>query len=127
MNVLVATVAGSFAVDLETDAVEPWDGEVSPPAAPSLNLPRVVAAAAVGSTVVAVVDAKPPLLISHDTGSTWRESGRGLPPGRAIAISEDDPDLLVYAGRNLLYVSRNGGVFWSALALELPEIERVAI
>ena len=127
MNVLVATVAGSFAVDLETDAVEPWDGEVSPPAAPSLNLPRVVAAAAVGSTVVAVVDAKPPLLISHDTGSTWHESGRGLPPGRAIAISEDDPDLLVYAGRNLLYVSRNGGVFWSALALELPEIQRVAI
>ncbi len=127
MNVLVATVAGSFSVDLETDEVEPWDGEVSTPAAPSLNLPRVVAAATVGSTVVAVVDAKPPLLISHDTGSTWRESGRGLPPGRAIAISEDDPDLLVYAGRNLLYVSRNGGVFWSALALELPEIQRVAI
>jgi hypothetical protein len=127
MNVLVATVAGSFAVDLETDEIEPWDGDVSAQAAPSLNLPRVVAAAAVGSTVVAVVDAKPPLLISHDTGSTWRESGRGLPPGRAIAISQDDPDLLVYAGRNLLYVSRNGGVFWSALALELPEIQRVAI
>jgi hypothetical protein len=127
MNVVVATVAGSFAVDLETDEVEPWAGDVSPPPAPALNLPRVIAAAAAGSTVVAVVDAKPPVLISHDTGSTWRESGRGLPPGRAIAISEDDPDLLVYAGRNLLYVSRNGGVFWSALALELPEIERVEL
>jgi hypothetical protein len=127
MNVLVATVAGSFAVDLETDEVEPWGGDVTPPPAPALNLPRVIAAAAAGSTVVAVVDTKPPLLISHDTGSTWRESGRGLPPGRAIAISDDDPDLLVYAARNLLYVSRNGGVFWSALALELPEIERVAI
>jgi hypothetical protein len=127
MNVLVATVAGSFAVDLETDEVEPWKGDVSPPPEPALNLPRVVAAAAVGSTVVAVVDAKPPLLVSHDSGSTWRESGRGLPPGRGIAISEDDPDLLVYAARNLLYVSRNGGVFWSALALELPEIERIAI
>jgi hypothetical protein len=127
MNVLVATVAGSFAVDLETDEVEPWDGDVSPPPAPVLNLPRVVAAAAAGSTVVVVVDAKPPLLISHDTGSTWRESGRGLPPGRAVAISGDDPDLLVYAARNLLYVSRNGGVFWTALALELPEIERIAI
>jgi hypothetical protein len=127
MNVLVATVAGSFAVDLETDEVDPWDGDVAPPAPPALNLPRVVAAAAAGSTVVAVVDAKPPLLISHDTGSTWRESGRGLPPGRAIAISENDPDLLVYAGRNLLYVSRNGGVFWSALALELPEILRIAL
>jgi hypothetical protein len=127
MNVLVATVAGSFAVDLETDEVEPWDGDVSPPPAPTVNLPRVVAAAAAGSTVAVVVDAKPPILISHDTGSTWRESGRGLPPGRAIAISGDDPDLLVYAGRNLLYVSRNGGVFWSALALELPEIERIAL
>jgi hypothetical protein len=127
MNVLVATVAGSFAVDLETDEVEPWDGEVSPPSAPTLNLPRVVAAAASGSTVVVIVDAKPPLLISHDTGSTWRESGRGLPPGRAIAISGDDPDLLVYAARNLLYVSRNGGVFWTALALELPEIQRLEL
>jgi hypothetical protein len=126
MNVFVATVAGSFAVDLDTDEVEPWSGEVSPPPAPVLNLPRVVAAAAMGATVVAVVDAKPPILVSHDSGSTWRESGRGLPPGRAIAISDDDPDLLVYAGRNLLYMSRNGGVFWSALALELPEIDRLA-
>jgi hypothetical protein len=125
--VLVGTVAGSFAVDLETDEVESWDGDVTPPPAPVLNLPRVIASAAAGSTVVAVVDAKPPILVSHDAGSTWRESGRGLPPGRAIAISSDDPDLLVYAGRNLLYVSRNGGVFWSALALELPEIERIAI
>jgi hypothetical protein len=127
MNVLVATVAGSFAVDLDTDEVEPWSGEVSPPPAPVLNLPRVVAAAATGATVVAVVDAKPPILVSHDSGSTWRESGRGLPPGRAIAISDDDPDLFVYAGRNLLYVSRNGGVFWSALALELPEIARLEL
>lgn len=127
MNVLVATVAGSFAVDLETDEVEPWDGEVSPPPEPVLNLPRVVASAATGATVVVVVDAKPPLLVSHDSGSTWRESGRGLPPGRAVAISDDDPDLLVYAGRNLLYVSRNGGVFWTALALELPEIERLEL
>ena len=62
-------------------------------------------------------------LVSHDAGSTWRESGRGLPPGRAVAIADDDPDLLVYAARNRLYVSRNGGVFWSALAVELPEIE----
>ena len=36
---------GSFTVDLETDEVEPWDGDVSTPPAPSLNLPRVVAAA----------------------------------------------------------------------------------
>ena len=91
-----------------------------------LNLPRVLAAAAAGSTVVAVVDARPPLLVSYDAGSTWRESGRGLPAGRAVAISDDDPDLIVYAARNRLYVSRNGGVFWSALPVELPEIAAVA-
>ena len=127
MNVLVATVAGSFTIDLETDEVGPWEGAVVEGPPPALNLPRVVAAAAAGSTVVAIVDAKPPLLVSHDAGATWRESGRGLPAGRAIAISEDDPDLFAYASRNRLYVSRNGGVFWTALAVELPEIERVAV
>ena len=125
MNAVVATAAGSFAVDLETGEVEPWDGETTAPAQPALNLPRVVAASSAGSTLVAVVDAKPPLLVSYDAGSTWREAGRGLPPGRAVAIADDDPDLLVYAARNRLYVSRNGGVFWSALPTELPEIEHV--
>ena len=126
MNVVVDTVAGPFAVDLETDEVGPWAGAVASRPPPELNLPRIVAAAASGSTVVAVVDAKPPLLVSYDAGSTWRESGRGLPPGRAVAVSADDPDLFVYAARNRLYVSRNGGVFWSALAVELPEIEGLA-
>jgi hypothetical protein len=67
------------------------------------------------------------MLISHDAGTTWHESGRGLPPGRAVAVADDDPDLLVYGARNRLYLSRNGGVFWTALALELPEIERLAL
>ena len=125
MNVVVETVAGSFAVDLETDEVGPWEGVIAAPAPPALSLPRVIAAVASGSTVVAVVDAKPPLLVSHDAGSTWRESGRGLPRGHAVAVSDDDPDLFVYAARNRLYVSHNGGVFWTALAVELPEIERV--
>ena len=58
---------------------------------------------------------------------TWREAGAGLPQGRAVAIDEDDPDLIVYASRNRLHVSTNGGVFWHALAVELPEIEAVAL
>jgi hypothetical protein len=53
---------------------------------------------------------------------TWRESGRGLPAGIAVAIAEDDPDVAVYAARNRLFLTRDGGVFWTALALELPEI-----
>ena len=91
MKVLISTVAGTFAVDLETDEVEPWDAGLDVPPAPVLNLPRVVAAAAAGATVAAVVATKPPLLISYDAGSTWRESGRGLPAGRAVAISDEDP------------------------------------
>jgi photosystem II stability/assembly factor-like uncharacterized protein len=127
MNAIVATAAGSFAFDLDTADVEPWDGSIEPPDAPPLNLPRVIAAAAAGTTVIAVVDAKPPLLVSHDVGVTWRESGRGLPAGRAVAISIDDPDVAVVAARNRLYLTRDGGVFWSAVPVELPEIEAVEL
>lgn len=126
MIALVDTAAGAFAVDLETDEVSPWDGEIEAAPIPALNLPRVVAAAQSGSTVIALVDAKPPLLVSHDAGVTWRESGRGLPVGVAVAIG-DDPDVVVYAARNRLYVSHNGGVFWNALAVELPQIRIISV
>ena len=62
-----------------------------------------------------------------NAGSTWSDSGRGLPPGRAVAISESDPDLVVFAARNRLYVSRNGGRFWNALDVELPEIDALEL
>ena len=127
MIVVVATVAGSFAVDLETDEVGPWEGVLTAPAEPELNLPRVVASASAGSTVVAVVAAKPPLLVSHDAGTTWRDSGRGLPPLQTVAIDDFDPDNVVVATRNRLYFSRDGGLFWTALAVELPEIKALAI
>ncbi len=126
MIATVVTSAGAFAVDVETEEIEPAD-PVEPDPAPALNLPRVVAASAAGSTVVAVVDARPPLLVSHDAGTTWHESGRGLPPGRAVAVAADDPDLVVYAARNRLYLSRNGGRFWTALSVELPEISAVTV
>jgi hypothetical protein len=123
---LVATVDGSFAVDLEDGTVLPANA-FEPAPEPVLNLPRLVSAAAVGPTVAAVVAAKPPLLLSHDGGATWRASGRGLPPGRAVAIAEDAPDTMLFAARNRLYLSRDGGVFWGAVAAELPEIRYVAL
>jgi len=122
---LVATSGGTFAVDLETEEVEAAE-PFAPTPPPSLNLPRVLAAAQVGSTILAAVDLRPPLVVSHDAGVTWRESGRGLPPGRTVAIAADDPDTMAFAGRNRLYVSGDGGVFWTALPLELPEIEALA-
>ena len=129
MNALVETDGGVYAVDVETEEVVSFvpGASLDPPPRPHTDLPRVVAAAAAGSTVVVAVDAKPPLYVSHDAGSTWRESGRGLPPGRAVAVATDDPDTMVYAARNRLYVSRDGGVFWTALAVELPEISAVAV
>ena len=127
MRALVRTVDGIYEVDLEDEVVlGPSDADVQPPAL-ALPLPMVVAAAAAGSTVIAVVDRRPPLAVSNDAGQTWRETGGGLPPGRAIAIAEDDPDLVLYAARNRLYLSRDGGRFWHGLAPELPEIEAVSV
>ena len=127
MRVIARTGYGAFAVDLETEEIEAADDNVQAPEPLSLSLPKVIASAAAGSTVVAVVDRKPPLVVSHDAGITWRETGGGLPPGNAVAIAEDNPDLIVYASRNRLHVSTNGGVFWRALSVELPEIEALAL
>ena len=127
MRALVRTVDGVFEVDLEEDVVlGPSSEEVEPQEVP-LSLPLVVAAAESGSTMIVVVDRRPPLAVSNDAGRTWREAGGGLPPGRAIAIDEGDPDHVVYAARNRLYESRNGGVFWQALTRELPGIEAVSL
>jgi len=126
MIALARTVAGTFAVELDEGEADPWDGAFPEAAEPALNLPRLVASAAVGSTVVAVVATKPPLAVSHDGGVTWRATGRGLPEGRAVAVDPDDPDHVLFAARNRLYRSQDGGVFWTALPVELPEIVAVA-
>ncbi len=125
----VQTTDGLALVDLDDETVIALDdaGHFEAPVPPAVTLPRLIAAAGSGSTVVAVVDTKPPLVVSHDGGRTWRESGRGLPAGRAVAISPDDPDLVLYAARNRLYLSLDGGRFWRGLALELPEIEAVSL
>ena len=122
----VATAQGVFLVDLESEEVEPASGTVEPQHVET-GLPRVVCAAAGGSTVVVVVESRPPMAVSHDAGQTWREAGRGLPPGFAVAVSEDDPDVILFAGRNRLYLSRDGARFWEPLGLELPDIEAVQL
>jgi hypothetical protein len=122
----VGTVAGVFLVDVEAEELLGDGNEVPPAERPDVALPRVVAAARSGSTVVAVVERRPPLMLSNDGGATWREAGGGLPPGFAVAIADDDPDRMLYAARNRLYVSANGGVFWRSLPFELPDIGAVA-
>jgi hypothetical protein len=125
-SVLVDCAVGIVEVDVDEDeVVDDTAGRVATVAPPEVDLPLLVAAAAHGSTVVAVVDRRPPLVVSNDGGLTWRESGAGLGPGVAIAISPDHPDLVVYATRERLHVSRDGGRFWTALTVELPEITAV--
>jgi len=129
MKAAVETADGVFEVDLdEEDLLDFTAGErLERPQTPKLSLPLVVAVAAVGATVVAIVDRRPPLAVSHDAGRTWREKGGGLPRGVAVAIDEDDPDVVHYAARNRLFLSRDGGRFWRALTLELPEILAVEL
>jgi hypothetical protein len=120
----VATAAGVVTVDLETEEILGLESDAELPPTPEagVELPLLVAAARSGSTVVAVLNRRPPLVVSHDAGVTWRETGGGLPGGRAVAIDADDPDVILFGARNRLYLSRDGGRFWRSLAPELPEI-----
>ena len=127
MRALVGTVDGVFEVDLDEEIVLGGADAHVERSTLELPLPLVVAGAAAGSTVIAVVDRRPPLAISNDAGRTWREAGGGLPAGRAVAIAEDNPDYVLYAARNRLYLSEDGGLFWRSLAPELPEIEAVEL
>ena len=124
---LVQTADGVLTLDPEEGvvAIEPGAQLTRPPAVP-VSLPAVRASVASGSTVVALLDRRPPLAISYDAGRTWHESGGGLPRGVAIAIDEDEPDLILFAARNRVWSSSDGGRFWESLAVDLPEIEAVA-
>jgi len=121
----VRTTSGTYVVDVEAEEVIGAGDDFESPRI-AVELPRLVAAAAAGATIVAVLDRRPPLAISNDAGRTWREAGGGLPAGFALAIDEDDPDVMLFAGRNRLYLSENGGIFWRVLVPEFPEIEAVA-
>ena len=71
-RVAVATVDGVFVVDLDQEWVEHDPLGTVEADLVRVELPLVISAAAAGSTVIAVVDRRPPLVVSHDAGSTWR-------------------------------------------------------
>ena len=123
----MATALGCVVVDLESGEAELVDEEPPAPGSAEVSLPLVLAAAQAGARIVAVVDRRPPLLISDDVGMTWREAGGGLPRGTAIAVDPDDPDLLLFASESRLFLSEDGGRFWRSLGLELIGITAVAI
>jgi hypothetical protein len=122
----VEIAAGVAIVDLEDEEVVELDatGTVEPPDI-STGLPLVVAADQSGPLIVAVVARRPPLVVSRDAGSTWHETGSGLPAGRGVAISPEHPDVILFAGESRLYLSRDGGRFWYGLGVELDDIRAV--
>jgi len=122
MIAAVETVEGVVLVDVEEELLLGAGAELPVVETPTVELPRVVAAARSGTTIAAVVERRPPLAISRDGGATWNEAGGGLPAGFAIAIAEEDPDRMLYAARNRLYLSSDGGTFWRSLPFELPDI-----
>lgn len=126
MRAAVRTVDGVFLVDVDDEVVLAEVDVAVDLERLDLELPRVVAASAAGATVAAVVERRPPLVVSHDAGATWSEAGGGLPPGFDVAVDPADPDRILFAARNRLYLSIDGGRFWRSLAPELPDVEAVA-
>ena len=126
MEALVATALGCVHVDLEPGEAELVDDEPPTGGTAGVSLPLLIAADQSGERVVAVVDRRPPLVLSEDGGATWDEAGGGLPAGTAVAIHPEDPDVLLFASESRLFVSANGGRFWRALDIELIGITAVA-
>ena len=125
-SLLVSCALGAVSLDLDDEEVTLLDDDL--PARgepPELGLPLLVAADRVGSRILAVVERRPPLLVSNDAGITWRELGGGLPAGVDVAIDPDSPDTIAYSTDQRIYLSQSGGVFWEALETELPEITAI--
>jgi len=127
-GVLVACAVGVAIVDLEEETASLADDVVALPPRPPVatGLPLVGDADRYDALIVAVVDRRPPLVISRDAGATWNEAGAGLPSGVGVAISPEHPDRILFAGEERLFLSEDGGRFWRALAVELPGITAVA-
>jgi hypothetical protein len=126
-TLLVDCTLGIVRLDVDEEMVE-LDGSAADLAQddPEVSLPLLLSADRQGARVVAILDRKPPLVVSDDAGITWREAGGGLPPGVAVAIWPEHPDVVAYATESRVYLSEGGGVFWRSLAPELPGIIRVA-
>ena len=115
----MATALGCVAVDLESGDAELVEDDPPTAGSAEVSLPLLIAADQVGPRIVAVLNRRPPLMLSDDAGQTWREAGGGLPAGTAVAILPDDPDRLLYASESRLFLSEDGGRFWRVLEPEL--------
>ena len=98
----MATALGCVLVDLETGEAALVDDELPAAGTAGVTLPLLIAADQAGERVAAVVERRPPLVLSNDGGRTWEEAGGGLPAGTAIAIHPEDPDVLLFSSESRL-------------------------
>ncbi len=114
---LVACALGTVAVDLdEEEETEVIDDELPRVEPPEVDLPLLVAAAAHGSTVVAVSTGDRRSSSRATEALTWREAGAGLGAASRSRSRPSIPTSSLFATAERLHVSRDGGRFWTALA-----------
>ena len=125
--VLVQTADAVLTIDAEDGVVEiDAGGRLAPTPEITTSLPGVLSCVGAGSTLVALLGQASGRHLHALAGRTWHESGGGLPRGQAIAIDEDDPDAILFAARNRVWASQDGGRFWESVAIDLPEIVAVS-
>ena len=131
--ILADCASGVHAVELLADGCEQIDvrpGATMPSRerdrslAPSWARSMLIDIDVSGSTIVLLLERRPPVLASYDGGGSWRERAGGVPIGVSIALG-DNPDRIVVATDTRLYVSLDGGQFWHSLETELAEITDV--
>ena len=122
----VRTVEGVFELDVENEDVLGAVDAAVDRELPELGLPRLVAAAATGATVVALVDRRPPLLDLGRRGATWREAGGGLPPASTSRSTRPTRTACSTPPGTGSTSPPTAARFWRSLAPELPDIEAVA-
>ncbi len=68
-------------------------------------------------------DLRPHILITHDSGKTWKEETNGIPGGACVNVVREDPVRkgLLFAGTEReVYVSFDDGAHWQPLRQNMP-------
>ncbi len=116
-------------IHLTSDAGKTWNN-VTPPDISAWQKISVIDAGHFDSkTAYAAVntlrldDLRPHIFRTHDSGNTWTEIVRGIPPGQTVNAVREDPQSkgLLFAGTEKgVYVSFDDGENWEPLRLNLP-------
>jgi photosystem II stability/assembly factor-like uncharacterized protein len=68
-------------------------------------------------------DLRPHIFATHDSGKTWTEIAKGIPPGQIVNAVREDPKRkgLLFAGTEKgVFVSFDDGAIWESLRSNLP-------